>query len=97
MVSLALKYIPTTVTDVRRGMIPKEYWKNPRPIIRIGAIPVVFRIKFIAFFIKEPSGNVTWSYTFVSPNEQTGTMGTLKQTSSAIAKRSGNNSINSQP
>ena len=92
-----LKYLPTTVIGVRRGKIPKEYWKNPRPIRNKGGIPTNLRMKVIAFFINEPSGNVTWSYTFVSPNEQTGTIGTLKQTSSVIKMRICNSSIKPQP
>ena len=71
-------YLPTTVTGFLFGMIPKVYWKNPRPIGKTGANPVTFWNNSWTLFNIEPWRVIIWSYRSVSPNEITGTKGVLQ-------------------
>lgn len=70
--------LPTVVTGWEKGMKPKLYWKNPRPIRIQGHNPISLRTRFWNLRSQEPGGNGTWSYKLVSPNENTGTSGVLK-------------------
>lgn len=68
-----LHFLPTVVMGRRLGMIPNEYWKIPRPLMRTGARPMIFCRESCRRRTREPTGLLTWSNTSFSPKEKLGT------------------------
>lgn len=69
----SLKYSLTVLMGFRRGISPKEYWKNPRPTNAAGAIPVVALTHSWKRRNFEPGGLGGWSNRSSSPKLMTGT------------------------